>query len=107
MIERLRSIAQATVPLPWVWVTGTVLVGVVAWCVQLQAEVAQLSRYGSPTASSALQLITGLQARVDNMQEWIAHISINDNRLTKIETQIQEIQEMRGRAQLQGQGAPK
>lgn len=107
MIERLRSLAQTTVPLPWVWVMGTVLVGVVAWCVQLQAEVGQLSRFGSPTAVSALQLITGLQARVDSMSEWIAHISINDNRLTKLETQIQQLQEMQGRERLSGQGGPR
>lgn len=88
MIDQVRSLAQTTIPLPWVWVMGTVLVGVVGWCVQLQAEVSNLAQSGSPTALSALQQTNQLQTRMGVMETWISHVAINDNRLTRLETQM-------------------
>jgi hypothetical protein len=88
MIDQVRSLAQTTIPLPWVWVMGTVLVGIVAWCVQLQAEVSNLAQSGSPTALAALQQTSQLQSRLGTMETWISHVAINDNRLTKLETEM-------------------
>ena len=91
MIDQVRSLAQTAVPLPWVWVMGTVLVGVVAWCVQLQAEVSNLAQSGSPTALAALQQGNQLQTRMGVMETWISHVAINDNRLTKLETEMSAV----------------
>ena len=95
MIETIRTLARTQIPLAWVWIGGTALVGVVAWCVQLQAEVTMIATTGSPTGLAALQQLTQLQARVNNMETWISHVAINDNRLTKIETEIDVLQRER------------
>ncbi len=92
MIETIRTLAKTQVPLPWVWIGGTALVGVVAWCVQLQAEVTMMATTGSPTGLAALQQLTQIQARVNTLETWISHVAINDNRLTKLETEMTIIQ---------------
>ncbi len=88
-MERVRSLAGGSVPLPWVWIAGTVLVGVVAWCVQLQAEVTALVNSGSPAANTALKELGQLQTRVGILETIPSQVSINTNRLTKLETEME------------------
>ncbi len=92
MIDRIRSLAQTTVPLPWVWVAGTVLVGVVAWCVQLQGQVSSLNQNGSPASVAALQQLASLAIRVDELQRLSPQITLNGNRITRLETQLEIMQ---------------
>jgi hypothetical protein len=92
MIDKVVSLARLSVPVPYVWVMGTVLVGVVGWCVQLQGEVTSLIQNGSPASTSALQQLASLAIRVDELQKLSPQIPINGNRITRLETQLEIIQ---------------
>jgi len=94
-MERVRSLAGGSVPLPWVWIAGTVLVGVVAWCVQLQAEVTAIVTSGSPAATAALKEVGQLQTRIGILEAIPTQVAINGNRLTKLETEMDVLQRER------------
>jgi hypothetical protein len=92
VITDLESVTKITIPLPLVIGIGMGVLPLIIWLVNLESRIEYLTQSGSPTAVEALRVSSSIGQRVSAIEGVINQVSINTNRLTRVEAEIETLQ---------------
>lgn len=97
MVETILS--KLAIPLPWALFLLLQAGAGFFWLSKLDSRIYFVETAGSPAAQAAGVVIAAMSNRVGVLEGLSTQIPINSNRLTRLETQVDELQRELGRRQ--------